>query len=109
MIMDGEEASFSMPLSPNDVLNCVIRTSYAGGADVEKSPSIGVELENEVFTLEFKDFNSPAGHHTSGPIIFGVSDNGEDISFLASINKFKAFTKIDFQLMLGAVEGGTIV
>ena len=100
MIPDGEEAGFFCQLAENDRLNCTIKIVHDEDEELKKTQSINVDFENDTFTISFKNFNSPLGHSTSGPVVFGASNNGEDLSFLASIQKFKSFTKIDAQFMM---------
>ena len=109
MIMDGDDASFTTPLAADDKLSCIIKVVHDEDAELKKTPSINVDFEKDIFTIFFKNFSSPLGHSTSAPVVFGASNKGDDLSFLASIQKFKSFTKIEIQFMMGAVKGGTVV
>ncbi|HEY2346047.1 MAG TPA: hypothetical protein VGH80_09195 [Xanthomonadaceae bacterium] len=101
MIPEGEDATFSHPLSEDDIFNCRIKVLHDDDEELKKTQSINVDFEDQIFTISFKNFNSPLGHSTSGPVVFGASNKGEDLSFLASIFKFKSFTKVEIQLMIG--------
>lgn len=102
MVPDGEEASFSHLIAEGDSLNCTLKFVNEP-ADVKgKKTTIQSDFDNQVFTITFNNFESSLGHSTNKPVVIGVSNKDEPISFLATIFKLKTFTKVEMQVMLEA-------
>lgn len=103
MVPDGVEASISHPITESDILNCIFKfTIEEQVAEVKTNPQIAFEHLNDTFHFDFKNFESTLGHSTLKPIHFADTNNGEPITMLATIQKLKAYTKIEFQIMLEA-------
>ena len=101
MVPEGEEAGFTYELASDDLLQCKIILAHDEEEEKKKSKTINVVFEDQLFTITFRNFDSSLGHSTTNPVVFGQSNKAEELSFLASVFKFKAFTKIEIQLMIG--------
>lgn len=102
IIPDGEVAVISYKFDESDDVTFSLAFSdLPESEEDEKSPYVNITGSGDRSSFVFRNFNSATGHTLGSPIVFATSDAGENISFLATVYKYKRSRRITYQVMLG--------
>lgn len=96
----GEKVEIQHQIAKDDFLNC----RFLFLQDIEdkklgKQPFVNSVFKDNWFDISFCNFTQPLGA-TTKPLVFGISNKGEQLSLIAGVYKLTELWKIEFQIMM---------